>query len=124
MKYYILNIFLLLQIIFAEPFEGLTLITSMGGGQNSSDTYLIDNDENIINSWSHSTGAASVGYLTQDSILFVPGKIAGNGDGPSGGLFKKIDWNGNIIWEWAMPTDICVPHHDIALLPNGNILAF
>ena len=123
MKYYILTMFLLLQMLFSEPFEGLTLITSMGGGQNSSDTYLIDNDENIINSWSHSTGSASVGYLSRDSILFLPSKLGGNGDGPAGGLFKKIDWDGNIIWEWMMPVEICVPHHDITILPNENILA-
>ena len=61
MKYYILTIFILSQIILADPFEGLTLIASMGGGQNSSDTYLVDNDGNTINSWSHSTGSASVG---------------------------------------------------------------
>ncbi len=123
MKYYILNIFFLLQIIWAEPFEGLTLITTMASGQNSSDTYLIDNDENIINSWSHSTGSASVGYLSRDSILFLPSKIGGNEDGQAGGLFKKIDWDGNILWEWMMPTEICVPHHDITVLPNENILA-
>ena len=98
MKYYILTIFTLLQIVLAEPFEGLTLITSMGGGQNSSDTYLIDNDENIINSWSHPTFSASVGYLSRDSVLFLPSKLGGDNDGPAGGLFKKIDWSGNILW--------------------------
>ena len=123
MKYYTLNIFLLLSIVFADPFEGLTLITTMGGGQNSSDTYLMDNYGNTINSWSHSTGSASVGYLSQDSVLFLPSKVGGDGDGPAGGLFKKIDWDGNILWEWTMPVEICVPHHDIAILPNENILA-
>jgi len=121
MKLYIYII--LLQIIFSEPFEGLTLITTMGGGQNSSDTYLIDNDENIINQWSHSTFSASVGYLSRDSILFLPSKLGGDNNGPAGGLFKKIDWDGNILWEWMMPTDLCIPHHDITVLPNGNILA-
>ena len=133
--------FLLIQLIFTAPFDGMTLITSttdreafdgltlittIGGSQNTSSTFLIDNDENMINSWNHENGTASVAYLTQDSILFMPGKNTGNpggGQGPQGGLFKKIDWDGNIIWEWQMPTeDICVPHHDIALLPNGNFL--
>ena len=48
MKYYIIRVFIFLNIIYANPFEGLTLITTMGGGQNSSDTYLIDNNENIF----------------------------------------------------------------------------
>ena len=111
------------QIILCEPFEGLTLITGMSGGENSSQTHLIDNDENIINYWSHPASSASVGYLTKDSILYLPTRSGGGNGGPAGGLFQKIDWYGNIIWEWAMPTEICNPHHDITILPNGNILA-
>ena len=96
----------------------------MTGGDNSSETYLIDNEENIINYWSHQSSSASIGYLTKDSILYLPTKSGGGGDtGPAGGLFQKIDWDGNIIWEWEMPTEICNPHHDITILPDGNILA-
>ena len=86
---------IVLTVILATPFDGLALITTIGGQQNTSNTYLIDNDENIINFWSHSNGTASVGYLTRDSILFLPGKIVEDPDGivgaPQGGLFKKID---------------------------------
>ena len=121
---FIFTIFFLFQIILCEPFEGLTLITGMSGGDNSSETYLIDNEENIINYWSHPSSSASIGYLTKDSILYLPTRSGGGGDtGPAGGLFQKIDWNGNIIWEWEMPNEICNPHHDITILPNGNILA-
>ena len=60
--------FLLIQLIFTAPFDGMTLITSttdreafdgltlittIGGSQNTSSTFLIDNDENMINSWNH-----------------------------------------------------------------------
>ena len=120
---YLYLILFLFQIILCEPFDGLTLITGMSGGENSSQTYLIDNDENIINYWSHLASSASVGYLTKDSILYLPTRSGGGNGGPAGGLFQKIDWDGNIIWEWAMPTEICNPHHDITILPNGNILA-
>mgnify|MGYP001240030319 FL=1 len=122
MSFFYLIIFLF-QIILCEPFDGLTLITGMSGGENSSQTHLIDNDENIINYWSHPASSASVGYLTKDSILYLPTRSGGGNGGPAGGLFQKIDWYGNIIWEWAMPTEICNPHHDITILPNGNILA-
>ena len=115
------------QILLSNPFDGLTLITTIGGTQNTSNTMLIDNEENMVNLWEHSNGTASVGYLTKDSILYLPGKISGNPgggtDGPQSGLFKKIDWNNNIIWEWQMPEEICEAHHDIAILPNGNFLA-
>ncbi|SVE45393.1 uncharacterized protein METZ01_LOCUS498247, partial [marine metagenome] len=86
MKYYTVNIFLLLHIIFANPFDGLTLITATTdrdafdgltlmttqhtttpGTHNTANTYLIDNDENIINSWDHEYGISSISYLTRDS---------------------------------------------------------
>ena len=40
-----------------------------------------------------------------------------------GGRFIKMDWSGNIIWDYIIPDSICIPHHDIAVLANGNILA-
>ena len=120
-------ILIFFQILLSNPFDGLTLITTIGGTQNTSNTMLIDNEENIINLWEHSNGTASVGYLTKDSVLYLPGKISGNPgggtDGPQSGLFKKIDWNNNLIWEWPMPEEICEANHDIAILQNGNILA-
>lgn len=41
---------------------------------------------------------------------------------PIGGRFQKINWNGEIIWDYILPEEICIPHHDIEVLPNGNIL--
>jgi len=120
-----LYIIIFTNFLLCEAFDGLTLITTMGNGQNGSETTLIDNEENIINSWSHNTGSASIGYLTKDSILFLPSGIDNNGTNgaASGGLFKKIDWYGNIIWQWELPEEICIAHHDIEILPNRNILA-
>jgi len=121
MRYYSIITFLLLNIYFSNPFDGLTLITATND-RNGATTILIDNDENTINSWNHEYGISSISYLSRDSILFTPRKVPGNNEA-EGGLFQKIDWDGNIIWEWSIPTEICNPHHDIAILPNGNILA-
>ncbi|MAJ44089.1 MAG: arylsulfotransferase (ASST) [Candidatus Marinimicrobia bacterium] len=124
---------ILFSVLLSDPFEGYTLITNMGGGGQGGGgnqtrySHLIDNNQNIINSWTHETAPASIAYLTKDSILYVPCKIqnggGGQGGGPSGGRFKKMDWEGNIIWDYTLPTNVCIPHHDIAVLPNGNILA-
>ena len=123
-------VILLINILVSDPFEGLTLISTSGGNQNNEEkmTILIDNDGTIVNSWGHNTSPASIAYLSPDSILYVPCKISDNqgggpGGGPPGGRFKKMNWNGEIIWDYYLPGDICVPHHDIAVLPNGNIIA-
>ena len=36
------------QILLSNPFDGLTLITTIGVTQNTSNTMLIDNEENIV----------------------------------------------------------------------------
>ena len=74
----------IITMIYADPFEGMTLITSMNNGSNPRTTHLIDNNQNIINSWSHSTGPASIAYLMPDSTLYLPCKISGQGGGQGG----------------------------------------
>ena len=119
-----------ISIIYLDPSEGYTLITSLDvlnqDNVNSYATVLIDNDENIINIWEHETRVASIAYLMPDSTLYVPCKqVSGNGgpgQGPMGGRFKIMSWDGDIVWQYDLPEDICIPHHDIDVLPNGNIL--
>jgi hypothetical protein len=37
-------------------------------------------------------------------------------------LVKRYDWDGKLIWAYALPRDEDLPHHDFALLGNGNVL--
>ncbi len=120
----------LLSLSFSEPFNGLTLITSTNNNNGNSTmdfSHLIDNDGNILNEWRHDTPPTSIAYLAPDSILYVPCKKNNSTNNtlrqPIGGRFKKMDWDGNILWDFSLPEEICTPHHDIAILPNGNILA-
>ncbi len=48
--------------ILQEPYEGYVLYTpgGGGGGGGNATTYLRDVDNSIYNSWSHTTGAASM----------------------------------------------------------------
>ena len=122
---FLLLLSLLMSLIKANPFEGLTLISGKDANQNSF-THLVDNNNTIINIWEHDTDLASIAYLNSDSILFVPCRIPildSTVRLPVGGRFKKMDWDGTIIWDYIVPEEICVPHHDIEVLPNGNILA-
>ena len=51
-------------------FEGYILFTPQIGIGGGATTYLMDNDYNIIQSWEHSNGAASMPYL-------IPGDESG-----------------------------------------------
>ena len=54
-------------LISDEVFGGYVLFTpqggNAGGGNNNITSYLLDTDENIYNTWSHTNGAASMPYL-------------------------------------------------------------
>ena len=68
---------------------------------NSTDiTFLIDNNENIINSWTHDNAPVSHPYLLQDTSIIYPYKVSepyldGNVGGVGGGI-KKLSKNGNV----------------------------
>ncbi len=113
-----------LSLVFSEPFNGLTLVSKESADSYSpAITQLIDNNENVINEWIHDTDLSGIAYLSTDSILYVACKI-NNPNGPNrNGRFKKMNWEGEIIWDYIIPEEICRPHHDIEVKPNGNILS-
>ena len=49
--------------LHGEVFDGYTLFTPMGAQQDGATTYLINNDHEIIMSWSHEKGPARMPYL-------------------------------------------------------------
>ena len=116
---------LLLGLIIAQAFEGYTLYSPTGSGNINGVSYLIDNELNIINTWTHSRGAASMPYLLQDSSIIYPHTVANPtmSTGGVGGGIAKITWSGDIVWDYTISNNTYQHHHDIMPLPNGNILA-
>lgn len=91
---------------------------------NSKDTYLIDNCGRVINRWQSQYNPANTCYLSPEgnlvrSIRLPPTKIDGAG---GGGGVEILDWEGNVRWTFFCNYDSIRQHHDIELLPNGNIL--
>ena len=89
-------------------------------------TYLVDNNQNLINSWEHEYSPASFPYLMSDSSIIYPYRVQNpsmsNGAGGVGGGIQKILWDGTIIWDYTISDSIYQQHHDIEIMPNGNIL--
>jgi len=91
-------------------FTGYTLFTPVG----DMSTYLINNDGEVIHQWDSE-------YIASNSVYLL-----GNGDllrstrfqGPGVGGFQKMAWDGSILAEYQQAKQ----HHDIAALPNGNVL--
>lgn len=99
-----------------SSFDGYTLFAPI----KSTETYLIDNCGEKVHSWSSTYQPGLSCYLMDDGTLLRTGKIPGAGNGS--GIIEMIDWSGNVIWDYSSSATHGKQHHDIELLPNGNIL--
>jgi hypothetical protein len=103
--------------------DGYTLMSP----RESTTTYLIDNSGLPVRTWVTAHQPGSMGYLADDGSLVRSGRLV---DVPSnffnasgrGGLIQRFDWDGSLLWEFTYSSQEHLAHHDIELLPNGNVL--
>ena len=87
-------------------------------------TYLINNEGLLVNSWEGTYTPALSAYLLENGNLLRTATIFNStfSGGGSGGLIQEFDWDGNLIWEFEYSTNLYYQRHDIEKLPNGNVL--
>jgi hypothetical protein len=87
---------------------------------------LLDTNGNIVKTWTFASNAKT-GYST----YMLPGgtllrTVARTGNsfqgGPICGEVQKVDWNGNVVWDYVYSTANYCSHHDVCAMPNGNVL--
>lgn len=101
-------------------FDGFALYNE----QNNNTAYLIDSDGNIAHSWSC---ALSCNYALElkDNGNIVRGAVNTSNQlsgAAVGGTIQEIDPNGNVVWTFDYSDASTVQHHDITVMPNGNVL--
>ena len=106
-----------------EAFDGLNLFSPLEAGT----TYLIDNEGRVIHTWESDYRPASVPYLMPNGNILRPGSFGTTGNGTfrgggAGYLIEEFTWDGEKIWEFVYSSDQHLMHHDVAPLPNGNLL--
>jgi hypothetical protein len=102
---------------------GCTLYTRMG----YKTTYLIDIDKSTVHTWQSNYNACSSVYLLGDTALLraaqaTVGYTRFNTTGGRGGRVELFDWDGNLLWSYQHASNNYMLHHDIEMLPNGNVL--
>jgi len=101
----------------SEIFEGYTLFTPIKASDNS--TYLIDADGNVVHSWPTNYSANLGVYMVENGNILRPCIL---NDPEKTTAIQKINWNGTVIWEYYYFGQDYWQSHDIAPLPNGNVL--
>lgn len=91
--------------------------------------YLLDNCGEIVHTWTDVADSrpGNTVYLQEDGSIIKtkrPAAITGNPiwSGGGGGTVEKRDWNNNLLWTFTLNDSFNRLHHDIAPMPNGNIL--
>ena len=85
-------------------------------------TYLIDNTGTTNHTWYSSyTPGAAVCWLGNGTILRTI-RVGFSSEGGAGGGVQKVTWDGTITWDFRYNTNGDLSHHDIKVLPNGNVI--
>jgi hypothetical protein len=89
---------------------------------NSGTTYLIDKNGTVQHTWPSDYFPGEAVLWTGDGTILRTIKVDMTGYGGSGGGIQKIQWDGTLSWDFRYNSDGNLSHHDINLLPNGDIL--
>jgi hypothetical protein len=90
----------------------------------STDTYLIDLDGRIVQTWKSDCLPGQSAYLLENGNLFRTGQVKNPSmfGGGAGGRVQEYSWDGKLLWDYAFADDTRLQHHDAIKLPNGNVL--
>ncbi len=104
-----------------RPFQGYTLFAPL----QSNTIYMVDMASQLAHQWETDYPGGSLYMLESGNLLRASresdpvGVFRGGGEG---GILQEIEWDGTVVWEFKYSTKEYRHHHDIAPLPNGNVL--
>ncbi|MEM7201266.1 MAG: aryl-sulfate sulfotransferase [Planctomycetota bacterium] len=93
------------------------------GPMIGNETHLLDTGGNLVHTWQHSARPGLGVYLLPDGDLLRARHVRRHTTtGGSGGALDRISFDGSVTWSFSYDTPAGFSHHDIAPLPNGNVL--
>jgi hypothetical protein len=103
--------------------HGYTLISPF----DSSKTFLLDMQGRVVRFWEAGCTPALSAILLDNGHLMRPGSIGPDaevfGPGPGvGGRIQEFTWDGEPVWDFKFYNAKQLPHHDMTMMPNGNVL--
>jgi hypothetical protein len=91
----------------------------------SDTTYLVDMDGKVVHTWGSEYGPSGWLYLKENGNLLRGGRQPDApvfGGGGQGGRIQEFTWDGELVWDYKFATENHLSHHDVSIMPNGNIL--
>ncbi len=101
------------------PQPGITVFQP----SNATTAYAVDLAGNVVNTWPGAVRPGSGVMLAPNGDLIRSKRLNGGfGGGGGGGGLERLTWDGQLLWDFEYTGTDFHSHHDIALLPNGNVL--
>ncbi len=88
----------------------------------SFDTHLLDVDGNVVHTWRGRATPARAAYLDAEGTLTRVSYVPGAPFTWAGGDLRRIAFDGTVLWDFRLANTENWAHHDIEVLPNGNVL--
>ncbi|MBK7642533.1 MAG: aryl-sulfate sulfotransferase [Planctomycetes bacterium] len=105
----------------SSALEGYVLLAPL----NSKTISLVDLDGKVAHDWKTSNAPGAATYFLPNGNLLRCGQVDPNPrfhGGGIGGRIQELDWDGKVVWNFNLDDDLLTQHHDVHLLPNGNLL--
>ncbi len=102
--------------------DGYVLINDVGRNR----VYLMDKNGSVVHEWPLGNRQLAMdANLLKDGTLLIGLKSETQfiTSGGAAGTIQRLDKNGTILWNFNYSTENHITHHDVELLPNGNIMA-
>lgn len=103
-----------------EAYDGYTFFSPI----YYENAYLIDNCGFLVNEWERDFEPGLTGYFLENGLMLRCNDSSGNfPQASAGGLMELVDWDNNVVWSYNFTeSGVYNQHHDMAYMPNGNIL--
>lgn len=91
----------------------------------SATTYVVNTNGEVVHTWESEYGPSGWLYIKENGNLLRGGREPDApvyGGGGQGGRLQEFTWAGELVWDYRYATENYLAHHDVALMPNGNIL--
>jgi hypothetical protein len=92
---------------------------------NSASVYLMNRNGEVVHEWKGNYPIENGAYLNNDGSINLQAVdldfpvFSGGGEA---GRIQKISWDSKMLWDFEYANEMHHAHHDIAVLPNGNVL--
>ncbi|PHR30877.1 MAG: hypothetical protein COA38_09625 [Fluviicola sp.] len=92
---------------------------------NFDTSYLIDNCGKVINNWPSDFLNSTFAEITTNGTLIrssVDPNTTSFQAGGGAGILQELAWDGSVIWNHVISDANMRLHHDVEILPSGNLL--